>query len=107
MKKAFLITSVITCFIIAYSCSTKQRTLAGFELEKGFHLNLVASEPLIKDPVDLEFDEHGNALVLEMPGYPYEDSSSRVMLLKDTNHDGKMDCRQKKSKLENKRKTYF
>lgn len=91
MKKASLIIWVISCFIITYSCSLKQTSIPGFELRKGFHLDLVASEPLIKDPVDLEFDEHGNALVLEMPGYPYEDSSSRVMLLKDTNQDGKMD----------------
>ena len=72
-------------------CTSKQSIIPGFKLQEGFNMELVANEPLIKDPVDLEFDASGNALVLEMPGYPYEDSSSRVVLLKDTNKDGKMD----------------
>ena len=83
-----LMVTIIGFFI---SCTSKQESLPGFELDDGFNLSLVASEPLIKDPVDLEFDAHGNALVLEMPGYPYEDSTSKVIMLKDTNQDGKMD----------------
>jgi putative membrane-bound dehydrogenase-like protein len=51
----------------------------------------VASEPLIKDPVDMEFTENGDALVLEMPGYPMEDAKSRLLLLKDTDSDGVFD----------------
>ncbi len=82
---------MIIYVIFFISCKSKQQSLPGFDLERGFNLELIASEPLIKDPVDLEFDAYGNILVLEMPGYPFEDSSSKVILLKDTNHDGKMD----------------
>ena len=92
MKKEYLqilFASIVMSTI--FSCTSKQTALPGFELHHDFNFSLVASEPLIKDPVDLEFDANGNALVLEMPGYPYEDSSSKVMLLKDTNDDGKMD----------------
>jgi putative membrane-bound dehydrogenase-like protein len=75
------------------SCTNvkKQAVPQGFQVEPGFTLTLVASEPLIKDPVDLEFDENGDALVLEMPGYPFEDTQSRIILLKDENEDGLYD----------------
>ena len=92
MKKNILVKMLMVTIIGFFiSCTSKQESLPGFELEDGFNLSLVASEPLIKDPVDLEFDAQGNALVLEMPGYPYEDSTSKVIMLKDTNQDGKMD----------------
>lgn len=51
----------------------------------------VAAEPLIKDPVDMEFTEDGDVLVLEMPGYPFEDRQSRIMSLQDLNKDGVYD----------------
>ena len=35
----------------------------GFEIMEGYDLELVASEPLIADPVDLEFDENGDFYV--------------------------------------------
>ncbi|MFN5054915.1 MAG: PVC-type heme-binding CxxCH protein [Bacteroidota bacterium] len=73
------------------SCKTKQALVPGFELADGFNIENIASEPLIKDPVDIAFDDRGNMLVLEMPGYPLEDVQSKVLMLKDTNHDGKMD----------------
>ncbi len=63
----------------------------GFELAEGLRLELVASEPLIKDPVDLEFLENGDALVLEMPGYPKGDAESRLILLRDLDKDGDFD----------------
>ena len=64
----------------------------GFELVEGFSLTLVASEPLIADPVDMEIDEYGNLFVVEMPGYPLDTSGSgRVKKLTDSNGDGRMD----------------
>lgn len=73
-----------------FSCRQNQ-TPESFEVADGLSLKLVASEPLIKDPVDMEFDENGNAFVLEMPGYPQEDAKSRLLLLKDTDGDGVFD----------------
>lgn len=78
---------VMAAFII--SCNPKKKSnTEGFQIEPGFNLTLVASEPLIKDPVDLDFDENGDAMVLEMPGYPLEDAQSRIILLKDEDQDG-------------------
>ncbi len=86
----------LRCFLLAIplfivSCDKKQAPPAGFQIEPGFDLALVASEPLIKDPVDLEFNEKGEALILEMPGYPFEDTQSRIVVLKDKDHDGVYD----------------
>ncbi|MBL7857403.1 MAG: c-type cytochrome [Cyclobacteriaceae bacterium] len=75
------------------SCKDKSNIPQGFQIESGFQLELVAHEPIIADPVDLEFTETGDALVLEMPGYPFEDQQSRIVLLKDSNRDGVYDER--------------
>lgn len=66
-------------------------TPEGFQIEPGFKLERVAAEPLIKDPVDLEFNERGEAMVLEMPGYPFEDRQSRLLVLQDKDKDGTYD----------------
>ncbi len=84
----FLIIPIILGLV---SCNKAQKRLEGFEIQDGFKLELVASEPLIKDPVDLEFNEKGDALVLEMPGYPMEDKQSSLLVLKDKNNDGVYD----------------
>ncbi len=66
--------------------------LATFQLAEGFQIELVASEPLISDPVAMEIDERGRLYVVEMHGYPLELSGSgKVVLLTDIDHDGRMD----------------
>jgi putative membrane-bound dehydrogenase-like protein len=44
--------------------------LATFRVPKGFHVELVASEPDVVDPVAMAFDEEGRLFVAEMRGYP-------------------------------------
>ena len=69
-----------------------EEALATFELEPGFKIDLVASEPLISDPVDMEIDEYGRMYVVEMHGYPLDKSGTGVIkLLSDSNGDGQMD----------------
>lgn len=84
------ILSLAGLILALFSCR-QNSTPSGFQIEKGFSLTRVAAEPLIKDPVDLEFNELGDALVLEMPGYPFEDKQSRIVVLKDDNADGEYD----------------
>lgn len=64
-----------------------------FELHPDFAMELVASEPMIFDPVDMEFDEQGRAFVLEMPGYPKGVDQSRIIMLEDQDGDAKFDNR--------------
>ena len=69
-----------------------EAALSTFELETGFKIELVASEPLINDPVAMMIDESGRMFVVEMPGVPFDKSGTgKVLLLTDTNGDGKMD----------------
>ena len=66
--------------------------LTAFDLEPGFKIEILAAEPLVSDPVDMEIDEYGNLYVLEMHGYPLDKSGlGQIKLLKDKNGDGEMD----------------
>ncbi len=69
-----------------------EESLATFEVAEGFQIELIAAEPLVSDPVDMEIDEYGRLYVVEMHGYPLDkDGSGTVRLLEDTNGDGIMD----------------
>jgi len=68
--------------------------LSTFELPEGFRLELVVSEPLINDPVDMAFDADGNLYVVEMPDYPTDDVKgpfSRIRKVVDSDGDGQYD----------------
>lgn len=86
-------------FLFGAACQTGKTSsdplaeaLASFELPDGFSIELVAAEPLLGDPVDMEIDEYGRLYVVEMPGYPLDkEGSGSVRLLSDTNADGRMD----------------
>ena len=77
------------CLFVA--CTPKEPAAESFAVLSGFELTRVAAEPLVKDPVALAFDEKGHALVLEMPGYPFGEAQSRIVVLKDTDGDGVFD----------------
>lgn len=65
---------------------------ATFETEPGFKIELIAAEPLVADPVDMEIDEYGRMYVVEMHGYPLDKSGSgKIKMLTDTDGDGRMD----------------
>ena len=75
-----------------------EEALKTFKVEKGFHIELVASEPMIESPVAMSFDEQGRLYVVEMRGYMHDiegdgekEATGRVSLLEDTDGDGRMD----------------
>ncbi|MCI0538848.1 MAG: c-type cytochrome [Verrucomicrobiales bacterium] len=75
-----------------------EEALKTFRLPPGFRIELVASEPLLESPVALQFDPTGRIWVVEMRGYMRniggigEDQPfGRVVVLEDTNDDGRMD----------------
>jgi mono/diheme cytochrome c family protein/glucose/arabinose dehydrogenase len=72
--------------------------LKSFKLQPGFRIECVASEPLVEEPVVAQFDPDGRLWVVEMRGYmPDMDGNGedapvgRVVVLTDTDGDGKMD----------------
>jgi glucose/arabinose dehydrogenase/cytochrome c5 len=69
-----------------------------FRVPKGYHMELVASEPMITEPVALAWDGNAKMYVAQMETYTQDTDGtgtkakiSRVMLLEDTDNDGKMD----------------
>jgi putative membrane-bound dehydrogenase-like protein len=69
--------------------------LSTFRVKKGFHLELVASEPQIASPVAMAFDERGRLFVVEMIDYSERRDKvphlGRIRLLEDTDGDGVFD----------------
>ena len=45
------------------------QALSTFKVRPGFHLELVAAEPLVIDPIAMSFDENGRLFVVEMRDY--------------------------------------
>ncbi len=74
---------------------TPEQAISSFQVEPGFRIELIASEPQIVDPVDIELDEYGNIYVVEMLDYPYKPqpgkARSRIKYLEDTDGDGLLD----------------
>jgi mono/diheme cytochrome c family protein/glucose/arabinose dehydrogenase len=74
--------------------------LQSFKLQPGFRIELIASEPLVHDPVQIAFDPDGRLWVLEMRGFMQNlegvgelEKVGSVAVLEDTDGDGKMDER--------------
>ena len=74
--------------------------LKTFYMPPGYSIELVASEPLVQDPVAIDWDPAGRLWVVEMAGYMRNiaganarDAVGRVVVLQDENGDGRMDTR--------------
>ena len=75
-----------------------EEELARFTTQPGYRIELVAAEPLVQDPVAIDFDPDGRMYVAEMRAYmpnlagTGEDRPiGRIVVLEDTNDDGRMD----------------
>jgi mono/diheme cytochrome c family protein/glucose/arabinose dehydrogenase len=76
------------------------RSMQTMHLPPGYRLELVVSEPMVQDPVVIDWDAEGRLWVVEMPGYMIDIQATReleplgrVVVLEDKNGDGKMDKR--------------
>ena len=74
--------------------------LKTFHMAPGYQVQLVASEPLVQDPIVAEFDGNGRLWVVEMQGYAVgkeminmEEPVGDVAILEDTDGDGVYDKR--------------
>lgn len=72
-----------------------QEAISDFKIEDGFELQTVAAEPLVEDPVALQFDEDGAMWVVEMRGYMQDKDGrgenlplGRIKIVQDNNDDG-------------------
>jgi mono/diheme cytochrome c family protein/glucose/arabinose dehydrogenase len=69
-----------------------------FRLPPGYRVELVASEPMVEEPVAIDWDQEGRLWVVEMLGYMQDlpgtterDPIGRVSVLADQDGDGRMD----------------
>ena len=127
MKKNYLVLLSVSLLgaMLIYACKTAQNSLSlnsnpaqifnpnpspeylspeesmkRFNLPKGYHLELVANEPMVKEPVAITWDGNARMYVAEMLTYMQDADAtgerlptSRIVMLEDTNNDGRMDKR--------------
>ncbi len=79
---------------------TPDQELTTFHLPPGYRVELVASEPLVQDPVAIDWAPDGRLWVVEMPGFMPDIAATgehepvgRIVVLEDTDRDGRMDRR--------------
>ena len=75
-----------------------EESIKNIQLPAGYHVELVASEPMVQEPVAIAWDGNGRMYVAEMNTYMKDanatgeyEPTSRIKLLEDTDGDGKMD----------------
>ncbi|UXP32040.1 HEAT repeat domain-containing protein [Reichenbachiella agarivorans] len=75
-----------------------EETIASFYMPEGYRAELVASEPMINEPVAIAWDANGRLYVAQMDTYMQDIDGndqgmpwSKIMLLDDEDGDGKMD----------------
>ncbi len=69
--------------------------LKSFRIRAGFHLEPVAVEPVVTDPVSVCYDADGQLYVVEMRGYPFPEKTptGNVSRLEDRDRDGRFETR--------------
>ncbi|MEP6593014.1 MAG: dehydrogenase, partial [Acidobacteriota bacterium] len=77
---------------------TPEQEMKTFFMPPGYHVELVASEPMIEEPIVIDWDADGRLWVIEARGYMRDLSATgertpvgRVSVLEDTDGDGRMD----------------
>lgn len=73
---------------------------ATFFMAPGYRVELVAAEPLVQDPIAIDWDSQGRLWVVEIPGFMPDITAStehapvgRIVVLEDRDGDGRMDRR--------------
>src|SRR5206468_10073035 len=75
-----------------------ENALKGLEVFDGLEVHTFATEPMLKNPTNIDVDERGRVWVTEAYNYrpaingnPTNPAGDRIMILEDTNGDGRAD----------------
>jgi putative membrane-bound dehydrogenase-like protein len=72
-----------------------EQSQEAWQIDGDYEIELVAAEPIVRDPVDVVWDENGQMFVAEMGDYPLPTETgplmSRIRVLSDEDGDGRMD----------------
>ncbi|MFK5972126.1 MAG: PQQ-dependent sugar dehydrogenase [Flavobacteriaceae bacterium] len=109
----------ISIFMGFYSCTSKNKevtvsqelteidkrkvenALAGLDIHEGLEATVFAAEPMLMNPTNIDIDSKGRVWVCEAYNYRYDlnpnnarnKEGDRILILEDTNGDGKADLR--------------
>jgi hypothetical protein len=107
MRITTRIIAAVALLLLA-ACSTKQSqpeehtpeaSLADLKVYTGLEVTLFASEPMFSNPTNMDIDARGRVWVCEAYNYrnqynpknPVKKEGDRIMILEDTDGDGKAD----------------
>ena len=100
-KITFFSTLILSIFIVGFrivSFNEPKISLDKYKIEEGFELSIIASEPFLKAPVSIDFDNKGRMWVVEMIGYMpnlegigEEEPNGKISILEDLDKDGVID----------------
>jgi putative membrane-bound dehydrogenase-like protein len=119
-KTATLLCATVMMAILLFSCNKKQEgsmtqaeydslsvedrylsknAVAGLAHPEDVEVTLFASEPMLTNPTDMDIDAKGRVWICEGYNYrnqlnpvnPYKKAGDRILILEDTDHDGKAD----------------
>jgi putative heme-binding domain-containing protein len=72
-----------------------ERELESFHIADGFEVSLFAAEPMVINPIQMNWDTHGRLWVVSSTAYPHlktgEEANDKIYVLEDTDEDGKAD----------------
>jgi putative heme-binding domain-containing protein len=101
MKHSVLILFVFTSLASAQRnlkeipATDPSEQMRSFQLAEGLEINLFASEPLVRKPIQMAWDERGRLWVASSAIYPHikpgQTQSDQILILEDTDRDGKAD----------------
>ncbi|OJY81951.1 MAG: dehydrogenase [Sphingobacteriales bacterium 44-15] len=103
LKKCLYATTATALIVLISSCGQKSKypgplspeeSMKTFQFAENFKAEIFAAEPLVVDPVTMQFDEEGNAYVVGMLDAYKPDSvkgKGKIVMLKDLNNDGRAD----------------
>jgi len=93
MRRAIVAFSLLPLLAAGDAGFTDPRIEQGsFEVAPGWTVELVAREPVIANPIQMDFDDRGRLWVVCAPGYPHHYSNQatddRIVILEDQDGDG-------------------
>ncbi|HXX92858.1 MAG TPA: PVC-type heme-binding CxxCH protein, partial [Planctomycetota bacterium] len=84
---------IVLALLGAQEPQSPEVTARGMKVPEGFRVQLFAGEPDVVQPVSFAIDDRGRLWVAEMLSYPKWEPRDRILVLEDTDGDGKFDKR--------------
>jgi len=76
-----------------------ENAVSALKVANGLNIELFASEPMMTNPTNMDIDDKGRVWITEAynyrinlhPDHPHKEAGDRILILEDTNGDGKAD----------------